>query len=345
MSVNDESTVSRQFEASGPSVGSTMTAFVTGSRKNIFYAVYTVLAVAVFALTMVSSLKPWRAVGLSIVVAIVVLGPLIGLAYLWWRSNQKVLIGVTPEGLTVNRIPGVVFSIADATMGPWVTMGVAAHLQSGSHRFVLGGRDRRITPTTQLDAPPVQTVNAWLWDADFAALLTAGGVNAREPGADQATRCLLYPNPYLAEELGSFAVRKQLELQRSLAQPSQFIDVDSNAIRVVDPSGKTPDVSAPRAQATGTPSYFQPASVTSGDGSTYNYPAITGLVLSLPGMAPLTIGCLDMAGSTFRFSWRGEAAGRRERPAHVVSAGDLLTLVEAFGLTAALKDGAHAADG
>lgn len=52
----------------------------------------------------------------------------------------------------------------------------------------------------------------------------------------------------------------------------------------------------------------------------------------------LTIGCLDLVGSQFKFSWRDSAPRPNERPAYVVSGGDFLTLVERFGLTPQLAD-------
>jgi hypothetical protein len=339
MSVNGGSTASRQFLASSPSIASKMNELVTGKRKGIFYVVYAVLVAAVFALTMVRSLRPWMPWGLGIVIAIVVLVPLVWLAYLWRRSSRKVVIGVTSEGLTVKQFPGKAFSLLEAQLGPWVTMGVALHLKSGSDRFVLGGRDRRIAPSTRLDAPPVQAVDAWLWDKEFDELLAMGsGADVRGPAMGEPTRCLLFPNPYLAEQMGSFAFRKHIRFERSRSQPSLILDVDTDAIRVLGADSDAVIASASLAQVTATPATFQPDSVNSGDGSTYDYPAITGLVVSLPGGQPLTIGCLDLIGSQFRFSWRVDMARPNERPAYVVSGGDWLTLVEKFGLTAQLED-------
>lgn len=316
-----------------------MNELVTGKRKGIFYVAYTAVAAAVFALTMVNSLRPWMRWGLGAVIAVVVLVPLIWLTYLWWRSRRKLLIDVTSDALIVNR---GVFSLVDAKLGPWATMGVALHLESGSHRFVLGGRDRRIAPTTRLDGPPVSVVDAWLWSAEFDELLALGGslngADARGPALTEPTRCLLFPNPYLAEQLGSFAFRKHLRLQESLSRPSLIVDMDDDAIRLIEPDSDGPTAWASRGQVTATPAVFQPDSVTSGDGSTYNYPAITGLVVSLPGARPLTIGCLDLVGSRFRFTWRGNVPMRNERTTHVVSGGDLVALAEKFGLTAALED-------
>jgi hypothetical protein len=337
MSVNDGSAVTRQFVASSPSVASKMNELVTGKRKWIFYVVYTVVAAAVFAFTMLRSLRPWMWWGLGVAIAIVVLGSLGGPAYLWWRSRRKVLITVTSDGLTVNQLPGTVFSLVDAQLGPWVTMGVALHLQNGSRRFVLGGRDRRIAPRERLDVPSIASVDAWLWASEFDELLAMAGRRGG-PALIEPTRCLLFPNPRLGEEFGSFAFRKHLQLQRSQSRPSLVLDVDTHSIRVSDPESDAPAASASLAHVTATPATFQPDCVTSGDGSTYDYPAITGLVLSVPGVQPLTIGCLDLEGLEFRFSWRVNVRGPVDRPAYVVSGGDWLMLAERFGLTAQLKD-------
>jgi hypothetical protein len=121
-------------------------------------------------------------------------------------------------------------------------------------------------------------------------------------------------------------------------QPSLVLDVDNDAIRVIDPDSNALNASASRAQVTATPAIYQPDSVMSGDGSTYTYPAITGLAMRIPGVQPVTIGCLDMVGSRFRFSWRGDVPRQDERPAYVVSGTDWLTLAEKFGLAPYLED-------
>jgi hypothetical protein len=53
---------------------------------------------------------------------------------------------------------------------------------------------------------------------------------------------------------------------------------------------------------------------------------------------PLTIGCLDLVGLEFKFSWRVDVPRPNERPAYEVSGGDWLALVEKFGLTPQLED-------
>jgi hypothetical protein len=164
------------------------------------------------------------------------------------------------------------------------------------------------------------------------------GVDVRGPAPGEPTRCLLFPNPYLAEQMGSFAFRKQLQLQRSLSKPSLILDVDNGAMRVIDPNSDALSASASRADVTATPATFQADSVTSGDGSTYDYPATPGLTVCVPGVKPLTIGCLDLVGSGFRFSWRGDSPWPNERPAYVVSGADLLSLAEEFGLISQLED-------
>jgi hypothetical protein len=332
--------VTRQFVASGPSMSTTMTAFAMGKGR---YFVQAPMC-GVILLVVASFVTRWSEGYTIAVVALVALSifGIAGTAYVWWRSRQKIHIGITSDGLTVNQRRDV-FPLYEAKLGPWVNMGVALHLQCGSHRFVLGGRDRRIAPTTRLDAGPVDAVDAWLWAKDFDELLAMGGGQSgglREPAAGGPTRCLLFPNPYLAEQIGSFALRKQHQLQRSLSTPSLFLDVDNNAIRVIDPNGEASGASASRADVTATPLTFQPTGVTSGDGSTYDYPATPGLAVSVPGMQPLTMGCLDLDGSEFRFSWRG-APGLAERASYVVSAADLLTLAEEFGLASLLEDKAR----
>jgi hypothetical protein len=319
-----------------------MTAFATGKGRYGVQAAFFALM-----LVMVAAFVTRRSQGYAIVVAGLVALSIFGVggtAYVWWRSRRKVLIGVTSDGLTVNQRRDV-FSFVDAKLGPWVNMGVALHLQCGSHRFVVGGRDRRIAPTTRLDAPPVQAVDAWLSVLEFDELLAVGGrcsaVEVRGPALGEPTRCLLFPNPYLAEQIGSFAFRKQLRLQRSLSNPSLVLDVDNDAMRVIDPNSDALSASASHADVTATPATFQPDSVTSGDGSTYNYPGITGLVVRVPGVQPLTIGCLELVGSRFRFSWRDDVPWPNDRPAYVVSGADWLALVEKFGLTPQLEDQAR----
>lgn len=343
MSIHNGSPASRQFVASSPSMSSQMTAFATGKGR------YGVQA-AGFALilVMVGGVVTRRSEGMAIAGAGLVALSILALAwtaYVWWRSRRKVIIGVTSEGLTVNQRD--VFPFVDAKLGPWVNMGLALHLRRGSRRFVLGGRDRRIAPTTRLEEPPVQTVDAWLWDSEFDELLTVSGrgsgVYARGPAPGEPTRCLLFPNPYLAEQMGSFAFRKQARLQRSLSKPSLVVDVDNDAMRVMDPTTDALSASASRPDVTATPTSFQADSVTSGDGSTHDYPATPGLVVRVPGAQPLTIGCLDLVGSQFRFSWRGAVPRSNERPAYVVSAADLRTLVETFGLATHLEDGTNRA--
>ena len=106
-----------------------------------------------------------------------------------------------------------------------MTMGTALHLHCGPHRFVLGGRDHRIAAGTRIEAPdagyglPVD-VDAWLWAPDFDELLTMvghrSGLDLRRPAPGEPTRCLLFPNPLLVQQMGSFAFRK---INNSCNQP------------------------------------------------------------------------------------------------------------------------------
>ncbi|OMC16006.1 hypothetical protein [Mycobacterium sp. SP-6446] len=346
MNVNDGSDAVRRFVATPPSVSSKMNEFATGKRTlAVAYGATIGVGLGVgVGVGASAGVGMGIGLGLGSAAAVVMLVPLVWLAYAWWRSRQRVVIAVTGDDLTVNLRPGDVFSLHEAKLGPWVTMGVALHLRCGRQRFVLGARDRRITPATRLEAPPVQAVDAWLPTAEFDELLAVGGrptgMGVRGPAPEEPTRCLLFPNPYLAEQLGSFAFRKQLRLQQSLSRPSLVLDVDNRAVGVIDPDSDAPSASASRAQVTATPVIFQPDSVTSGDGSTYDYPGIAGLAVCVPGVQPLTIGCLEAVKSGFRFSWHGNVSGSNERPAYVVSAADLLMLAQTFGMATNLKDAA-----
>jgi hypothetical protein len=190
----------------------------------------------------------------------------------------------------------------------------------------------------------VQLVDAWLTDSEFDELLS---LNARwnrsaahgsAPG--EPTRCPLFPNPELGEQLGPFAFRKHLQLRRSLSQPSLFLDVDNNEIQVIDALDNVLRTSAAISQVTATAVSYQLDTVTSGDGSTYTYPATPGLLVSVPGMEPLAIGCIDSdgIGLTRRFWWRGDVPVENARSAYRASGADLLALADKFGLDSYLQD-------
>src|SRR5258705_1039270 len=90
-------------------------------------------------------------------------------------------------------------------------MGTALHLQCGQRRFILGGRDRRVASGTRLEAPdagyglPVD-IDAWVSASDFEEILTMvgrrSGLDVRPPEPGQPTRCLLFPNSLLIQEMG-----------------------------------------------------------------------------------------------------------------------------------------------
>lgn len=254
------------------------------------------------------------------------------------NRDKKMLVCVTSDGLTVDAWPGDVFSLGDAQLGRWTlkgyrtTKGTALHLRCGKHRFVLGGRDHRIASGTRLKATPVDTVDTWMWAAEFDELLAMVGhphgldAGRREPG--EPTRCLLMPNP------------------ASPPRHSLAIDVGEEAISVIDVKGNAGVASAPLAGVTAT------AAQSSRSTRYLATRAMPVLVLCVPNAQPLTIGCPDSAGPpqatwsgktklTYRFSWRGEAPNEDE-PAYVVSDADWLTLVEKLGLAANLEDRARA---
>jgi hypothetical protein len=118
------------------------------------------------------------------------------------NREKKVLVCVTSDGLTVDARPGDVFPFGDAQLGRWTiagyggtTKGTALHLRSGRHRFVLGGQDHRIATGTPLDASPVDGVDAWVWAAEFAELLTMAGRRFDVPAPPTGATDSLSANP------------------------------------------------------------------------------------------------------------------------------------------------------
>ncbi len=348
MSVNDESTTSRQFVASAAAYSSK---WIKGTKYwqvgyTVFFAVFVgFLLVQVFGTLRGIHLRfprPGAAAVYGVLGGMMVFG--VGLAaYLFWRSRRKYLITVSGDGLTIDRRRGDVYSLADAQLGLWVDSGVALHLHCGRHRFVLGGRDRRIGPATPLDAPPTPLVDAWLSESDFDELLILGGRSAaRGPAHGEPTRCLLFPNPLLIQRMGSFAFRKKQRLMRSLWQPQLCIDVDHDAIRVVDPNSNAVNASASVSQVTTTPTTyhlsaghaFPSAQNVASDAAGEYFSTMPAMAVGVPGMQPLTIGCRDFEGLKRRFSWPGNVRITNDPPAYAVSAADWLTFVEAFGLAA-----------
>jgi hypothetical protein len=212
---------------------------------------------------------------------------------------------------------------------------------------VLGGRDHRTGAGARLDAPPASIVDAWISASDFDELLAMAGRRARldvgGPAPGEATRCLLFPNPQLAQQAETSAVRG---IVKSSRQPRLAIDIGADVIRVLDARTNALVTSAAPAQVTATPETY-----------TYELWGHTGgglpipenpdespvLVAQFPGMPALSITCLDKADLApvsygvnpmdSRFSWAGNVRRRMNEPAdYWVGGADWLTLVEKFGL-------------
>jgi hypothetical protein len=160
---------------------------------------------------------------------------------------------------------------------------------------------------------------------------TEDPVTSRMPVNEEPTRCLLSPNPELAQQTG-LARSERTRLAQASRQPSLALDVGADAIRVIDLNTNALIASASPAQVTATP-------------ETYRYRSLSWrspvLVVDAPGWQPLTITCVDRVDNmrlTPRFSWRGEAPERWDKPAaYMVSGRDWLTLVEKCGLARYLE--------
>jgi hypothetical protein len=356
MSINEESTASHQFVASCTAYAPVWEK-IYGPQATKYWMGGFFLIVGSFMATIMGPMfgvhlhMPLRGavVGYGFMGGLTILGAGIG-ANLWRRSRRKYLITVRGDGLTIDQRPGDVYSFADAQLSLWVNMGVALHLHSGRHIFRLGGRDRRIGPGTPLGAEPVQLVDAWLSESDFDELLSLSGrwsgSAARGPAAGEATRCLLYPNPLLIQQMGPFAFGKKQRLTQSLAVPQLFIDVDADTIRVVDPNSNTLSASASLARVTATPVTYHlggghmfPSAQNIGSDAAGEYFSTTpAMSVSVPGIQPMTIGCRNFTGLKRRFSWGSNVPVSNEPPAYEISPADWLTLVEKFGLASHLED-------
>jgi hypothetical protein len=379
MNVNAGPTASRQFVAHGPFLGSKVASKTTPAWQNSPGRSWLIMAAAVVAFSAMvgglwlglGSLFQGRAEWIQAIAAdgfrwfLLVL--LIAGTVVWYlRSQRKILISVTSDGLTVNRRPGDVYSFSDAKLGAWgvtggATMGTALHLQCGPRRFILGGRDHRVGAATRLEAPDVGygrsvDVDAWLSGSEFEEILTLAGrrsgLDVRPPAPGEPSRCLLFPNPLLMQEVGPLAFRKRREVYRSLSHPSLAIDVREDAIRVIDPTSNAVIASVSPAQVTATPTMYQPSSrhwfPTAGhimSDFLANYLSKQPcMVVSVPGMQPLTVGCRDtVSGMDHRFSWRADVPVQNGRPDYAVLGADWLTLVERFGLAPHLEDRAKQA--
>jgi sugar lactone lactonase YvrE len=313
--------------------------------------------------SIVGSSAVWQ-VGGAVVFFTFLLGAMPAYGAFQRRMNRakQVLIDVGSDDLTVNTKPGDVFSFGGARLGPWTlagyggtAKGTALHLRSGAHSFVLGGQDHRAATGTPLQAPAVDSVDAWLWAPEFDEFLAAvggpAGLDVRVPAPGQPIRCRLTPNParmYSSSFFGMFKnTATALRLNANPPRSSLAIDVGDDEISVVDLKSNARIASAPSAQVTATPA-----------ASTRSIPRMGAmttpvLVVGVPNSEPLTVGCPDFAGPpqstrsgktklSYRFAWRGEVPAEQE-PAYVVSDPDWLTLVEKFGLAPRLEDKARTA--
>lgn len=370
MNLNDGPIGSRQFEAHPPFWGSKVASITTPAWQNNPTKSYAIMVAGVLAFSVVlgglymgvQSLAEGRAEWMQqfagrgfqyILVALIVAGVY---GWYWWSRRRKMIVSVTSDGLTVNTRPSDVYSFGDAKLGTWgvtggATMGTALHLQCGQHRFILGGRDHRVAAGTRLDAPdagyglPVD-IDAWVSAADFEEILTMvsrrSGLEIRQPAPGEPARCSLFANSLKMQEFGSFAFKKQGEFARSMHQPRLAIDVGADGIRVIDPNSNALIAAVSTAQVTATPVIYRPMQGhhllpnlrhAISDAATNYWSTSPGMRVSIPGMAPLTIGCRDsVSGLDFRFSWPDGVPAVAARADYEVSGTDWLTLVEKFGL-------------
>jgi hypothetical protein len=366
MNVNDRSAASRQFVAQPPFWGSKVASKTTPAWQNNPTKSYAIMVVGVLAFSVVlgglyvgmqslgaESMQYFDGRAFQFILVALLFAGVYG--WYWWSRRRKITVFVTNDDLSVSTRPGDVYSFSDAKLGTWgvtggATMGTALHLQCGQHRFILGGRDRRVASGTRLEAPdagyglPVD-IDAWVSAADFEEILTMvsrrSGLDVRPPEPGQPARCLLFPNSLLVQEMGAFAVRKKQEFLESASRPRLAIDVGADAIRVIDPNTDALIAAVSPPHLTATPVIFRPTqrhwfpsvgNVIS-DVATNYWSKAVGMRVSVPGMPPLTIGCRDtVSGLDQRFSWPDDVPAEHARAEYEVSGTDWLILVEKFGL-------------
>lgn len=356
MSVRDESAAVRQFVAKPrpPFTKIMSKAINEEARPNWIYCVGTVVALVLIygGIYFFEHLPPgWERGPVATVAGVVLV--VAALACIGWYATREIVVGITSEGFTVDSRRGEVFPFVEATLGLWAyggrtkVMGTALHLRSGPHHFVLGGRDHRVAEGTRLDEPPQGYVDAWLWASDFDQLLAMvsrrSGLQA-PPAPGAFTRCLLFPNTELAQQMSVWAIFGKQRLMRSASQPLVALDVGENAVRVIDASNDAVIATAPLAQVTATPETYKCRRWANGPAYKQPKPSPV-LVVCVPGVEPMPIGCREFRAAldfSSRFTWRGAVPERVNRPAdYSVAAGDWLLLVDKLGLTPQLVDRTH----
>jgi len=177
MNVNDRPAASRQFVAQPPFWGSKVASKTTPAWQNNFGKSYAIMVAGVVAFSVVLGglyvgmqslgaewMELFRGRAFQLVLIVLLFGGVY--AWYWWSRRKTIIVSVTTDGLTVNTRPGEVYSFSDAKLGTWgvtggATMGTALHLQCGQHRFILGGRDRRVASGTRLEAPDAGYGSRW----------------------------------------------------------------------------------------------------------------------------------------------------------------------------------------
>jgi hypothetical protein len=251
-------------------------------------------------------------------------------------------VWVTNDHLTVDSVPGDAFPLAHATLGLWALNGAALHLQSGPNHFIIGGRNYRIPSRIQLDVPPVESLYAAMRAKDFHELLTIvaplRGWDMRPPEPGQPVRCALMPNTSRGWPEGFWPGVDLVRQHRRSKLPPLALAIRHDAVWVLDAYTGAVVASASTGQVTATPTNYilgmtgiigRVMEFINGGGAAYS----PVMVLTMPGLAPLTIGCpIHRLSYKSRFAWRGTVP-RGGVPDYVVSGTDWLTLVERFGLS------------
>lgn len=146
---------------------------------------------------------------------------------------------------------------------------------------------------------------------------------------EEPMRCLLRSFPTFADSKGPFRITN--------GRPRLALLGDAETMWVLEPHGDAVKASARLGRVTATPAAGDPH-------SRWSSMKVPILVLGIPGMQRLAIGCVDLPANLFRnrgryrFSWRGGAQREDKDPAYWVTGSEFRALVEKFGLVPHLDD-------
>jgi hypothetical protein len=156
-------------------------------------------------------------------------------------------------------------------------------------------------------------------------------MNAEEElaASKEPMRFVLRSFPTVADSKGAFRITN--------GRPKLALVSDAEAIWMFDPQSDVVKASGWLAQVTATPANGDPL-------SRWSSMKVPVLVLGIPSVQRLAIGCIDLPANLvrhvgrYRFTWRGEVQREDKAPAYWVTGSEWRALVVKFGLLPQMDD-------